>query len=288
MIRFVDTDAIADAYLAGLNACFPGWGNMRRFDWCFRRTAGGPAAELIVIETEGKPVAGSALLYRRIMTARGPARMACITGSWTLPEARRQGHFSRTIEAARVRAAERNSAMLVAWAAAPNGSVPYMAASSERVIETAYLTSGAGDAGPELPVITLDEAVKAFARRPAPEAIHLSYTPDEWRGQMVDRSQYPVEALALPGGEVALIERGPGRDLLLDLCGDLAELAPRLAASSRTRGNSLGAFSADPVTIATLEAQGFARVPGFFFLVPIAGAPPMPDGAWHFTNGDRM
>jgi len=287
MIRFADTDAVADAYLAGLNACFPGWGDRATFDWCFRRTAGGPAAELIVIEDEGRPVAGSAITYRRIMTPRGPARMACITGSWTLPTARRQGHFRRTVDAAREHVATRDCTVLVAWAAAPNGSVPYMAEVSDRVIETAYLTSGAAEPGPELPAIALDAAAAAFAARPAPEAIHLAYTPDAWRGQMVDRPR-PVEALALPGGEIALIERGAGRDLLLDLCGDLAEVAPRVAASSRARGNRLGAFSADPATIAALEAQGFARVPGHFFLVPVPGGPPIPEGRWHFANGDRM
>src|SRR4051812_39963144 len=95
-------------YLAGLNRCFDHWGGDARFDWALARSFDGQLSDLLVVREKGTIVAGSAVIYRNVRLGNaGPFRVGIMSGSWTLPEARRRGHFERMIEASQRCAAER-------------------------------------------------------------------------------------------------------------------------------------------------------------------------------------
>lgn len=94
--------------LHALNACFPHWGGRAMFDWCFTRRGAGRAPGMMSLWVDGRAVAGSAISYRRV-AVRGGAEVTAgiMTGSWTLPEARGAGAFTRLIAASREQVASR-------------------------------------------------------------------------------------------------------------------------------------------------------------------------------------
>ena len=82
-----------------LQTAFPGWGGRDRFDWWFRRAAGGPAADLLVLADGDVLVAGLAVVYRRVRVPAGPPELAgVLAAAWTEPGSRRTGCFSELVE----------------------------------------------------------------------------------------------------------------------------------------------------------------------------------------------
>jgi hypothetical protein len=135
----INPPGIEDEYLKCLNTCFPAWGDRRSFDWYFRRQ---PAADLIVFKANGRTAAGSAITYRRLILPNGkPVVAGIMTGSWTLPEFRRQGFFARTIEASVKLARQRRAALLLAFVTDDNSSFRSLASAGAALVPTWYLFS---------------------------------------------------------------------------------------------------------------------------------------------------
>jgi hypothetical protein len=286
--------ADAAAYLSGLNACFPGWGGEASYDWAFRRRVGGPEADMLVVERGGALLAGTAVTYRRVQrVGREPETVGCMTGSWTLPAARRQGWFKALTVASMEAVAARGCTFLVGWGAAANGSAATLLRMSSRVVETAYL--GAPDSGKtemRAEVVPDDVAAPIFQARPAPAgANRLVYSPDEWLGQMVRRPM-PAEALRLPSGTVVVVGGGRGRDLLLDADSyqpeALIDAAAAASVRSRRRGKSLQLYSPDPEVLEIAKSRGFASTPGYFYVIDLGSGVPADSAPWSFCDGDRM
>ena len=61
-------------WIACANRSFGRWGDRSLFDWCFRRDAGAGKADLLVYESAGRWVAGSAITYRCLIESDGSAR----------------------------------------------------------------------------------------------------------------------------------------------------------------------------------------------------------------------
>jgi len=135
----INPPGIEDEYLRCLNSCFPGWGDRRTFDWYFRRTT---PADLIVFQKDGDTAAGSALTYRRLTLPNGrQVKAATMTGSWTLPDYRRQGFFSMTIDESLKLASERGAALLLAFVTGDNASSRRLASAGAALLPTWYLFS---------------------------------------------------------------------------------------------------------------------------------------------------
>jgi GNAT superfamily N-acetyltransferase len=294
MVRVLDTiDSCAQPYLDGLNACFPGWGDARLFDWCFRRQVGGPAADLLVAGDDDAPIAGSAITYRRTVRSGTEELIACMTGSWTMPEARGRGLFRAMMQASLEQARRRGCRLLIAFAADGNGSVPALASASARIVEAAYLTSP--EAGPAVPggttALPMEAAADAcLAWRAASPASHFSYSPAEWHGQMVGRPDQEVLALSFAPGFAAVMARRPGVDWLIDMSAGgkppTADAIERIAAASRAEGRRLFAYATDPGVIECLAGRGYTVKPGGVYLMPTDQTPV--EGDWALVNGDRM
>ena len=111
------TDAEAQRqYLEALNVCFPAWGGREMFDWCFTRESAGLRPDLMTLHAGGGAVAGTANTYRRIRLPNGETLVTGImTGSWTLPESRGLGAFTRLIGESRDLAAARGAGLLLAF-----------------------------------------------------------------------------------------------------------------------------------------------------------------------------
>lgn len=294
MIRLVeDPDNCSAAYIDGLNACFPGWGGDARFDWCFRRRAGGPSADLLVATENERLVAGSAVTYRRASRGGVEEPIACMTGSWTLAEARGRGLFRAMMRASLDQARARGCRLLIAFAADGNGSVPALVSASAGIVPAAYLTSPE-TAPPGNEGDTASLAIEAvgdacLAGRSASAASHFVYTPAEWHGQMVEHPGRDMHGLRLSNDGAAVVARWDAVDWLIDLGAGsgmgIADAIERVAAASRSEGRRLFAYATDRATIERLAGRGYVVKPGGVYLMPTDGGV---EQDWAFANGDRM
>lgn len=295
MIRRVENLAgIERLYLDSLNICFPGWGGSRMFNWCFRRQAGGPPADLFVVQEQEQLIAGSATTYRVAKRpGRPPEPIGCMTATWTLRRARGRGLFSQLIEESRTRARERGCKLLIAFAGAGKASRPGLIAAGAHPIEGALLTSSGGKScgAVRSTISTLDEALAAFSNcRSTTGVAKLVYRPNEWRGQMIDRPK-PVELWRLKNGAIAIIERAGETDRLLNVStvGNEEFIRAVLDAAENSHGSGriLAVYTLEPQIIAELAAYGFSTSRAWLYLMSTNGDSVDPDH-WWFANGDRM
>jgi hypothetical protein len=134
----INPPGIEDEYLNCLNACFPGWGDRRTFDWYFHQTP----ADLMIFQKEGQTAAGSAITYRRVTLPNGNSiKSGIMTGSWTLPHFRRQGFFARTIDESVRLASQRDAALLLAFVTESNPSFRGLVSAGAALVPTSYLYS---------------------------------------------------------------------------------------------------------------------------------------------------
>jgi hypothetical protein len=270
----------AGRYLPGANAAFGHWGDEKTFDWAFRQTPGGrPPADILFTEAAGRVVAGSAIVHRTLRAPTGEVRpVAIMAGSWTLPEARGTGAFTRmareTADIARSR-----GALLLAFVRAENGSRRRLEALGAGMHRAAYGRSSAPAAPGGPPVLdTLDPEPALF---PPGDGTGIAYDAAAWRHQFLDRPGAHVECVGRRGEWAALVETRGGADQV-HLLSDHAALAPLLARAGAA-GRRLLCYATTEPRIDALRALGFEVGAGF-----VAALPPPSLTDWSFQNGDRM
>ncbi|MCY2686973.1 hypothetical protein [Salinimicrobium sp. TH3] len=85
-------------YIKNLNECFNGWGGDREYDWVFERKVGEHSADILLIRNdEDGVIAGSGVSYRKLEGKGVSVEIGIMTGSWTLPAARKKGCFTKMI-----------------------------------------------------------------------------------------------------------------------------------------------------------------------------------------------
>ena len=253
-----------DAYLAGLNACFPNWGGRARFDWCFRRIVADREPDLLTIVEDSRTIAGSGVTYRRIRFDDKETRAAVITGSWTLPEARGRGLFSQMIDRSRETAAKKDAHLLLAFVTQENASCRRLRAAGARMIPTAYCRS------------TVRVTPATEERLPSANACTFVYTEEEWSGQFLERPA-SVERIESDRWS-AVVEPTPVYDRVHHIEGERIEALTALT----VRGRRVFAFATLPDDEAALVQHGFEIIRGY---LAVFGDGPE---TWDIQNGDRM
>jgi hypothetical protein len=282
-------------YLAALEAAFGSWGDERRFAWAFDRSCGaGPADLAVLVDEQGRWVAGSALVHRFVRAPSGEREVAGIlSSSWTLLEGRGRGCMSRLIDWSREVARARGHRLVLAFVTESNVSCRRLTAAGADLVPTCYaLWDRPADREGAAPGVCGDSAERLAERalRPVPGTHSFDYPDaDAWAGQLLRRVD-PVDVVRVPGG-AAVVERGSGTDRLLaaipdDLAAPLdptAVTATLLLGAAR-RGRKLFAFAIDPAWVAAVRRLGASIQPGRItvFDERHRAAP------WRFVSGDRM
>ncbi len=302
-------------YLDALNVCFPEWGDRAMFDWCFSRQVAGRAPDVMRLWVDGRAVAGTAISYRRV-ALRGGAEVTAgiMTGSWTLPEARGAGAFTRLIGASREQAACRGGALLLAFVTAANPSCRRLRSEGADLVPTFYCRS---EHSVPLPLLDIHEhprerRVDTVFQADRPETRFL-YSGDEWTAQFVNRPG-DVCVLEGPGLWMAVVERTSRFDRVHALAAAPAHWTTAidaLAARAATGGRHLFVFTTSASEAAALRRRNYAIVDGFLaeFVTSAsrlehAFGGPRPNGdpqglladpqspwflgGWALQNGDRM
>jgi GNAT superfamily N-acetyltransferase len=141
-------DEVRPVLLESLNRCFPNWGHEDEFQWHLVRTVGGRKTDVMLVREQHGFVAGSAIVYRPVRLRTGQtAEVGIMASSWTLPEARGHGHFSRIIETSVQLARDNGVALLMAYVTSINASARRLLASGATAFPTHYLI---GDGAPPM------------------------------------------------------------------------------------------------------------------------------------------
>lgn len=245
-------------YLAALNHCFPGWGDERRFDWCFARALAGRKPDLLVLRDGGDPIAGSAITYRMLELTDGTrVRAGIMSGSWTLPAARGRGAFTRILHASREIALTRDAPLLLGFVTATNFSRQGLISAGALEIPSYYCRLSPGQ--------------RAVLPAPRVGAARFVYSEEEWRSQFLER---PNEVERVGGaGWNAILERSGATDRILHIEGDHQAAFDQLGA----RGRELFAYS-------MVRPEGFDITEGYFSILTELDV----GNFWDVRNGDRM
>lgn len=290
-------------YLAGLNRCFDHWGGEERFKWAVRRAFEGQLPDLLVVREEGRLVAGSGIIYRNVRIGKTKqVRVAIMSGSWTLPEARRRGHFERMIEMSQQYAAERGATRLLAFVTEQNPSYRRLVSAGAAQWETHYLQIAAEaigsryDSVPSVqPIADETRMMKRIldqAEDIPDETARFVYCADDWAAQYLHRPNR-TESLALNDDGIAVIEKTKETDSILYLsCPGDASFMNTLSALylyAAARGHTLMFFTSSVQQAMDAIALGMKRIPGYLMALPTthalhAGNP----SEWNVQSGDRM
>lgn len=299
----INPPAVGQVYLPALNAVFPGWGDQRRFDWCFRRATDLRAADLMVLTEDDEPAAGSAVTYRTLATVSGETlAVGIMTGSWTLPTYRRRGLFARMIaESAGI--AERNGCgYLLAFVTADNTSRRVLEAAGAEVFPTSYFSAPpramAAFRSPRLSPqpLTAEIAGRLYSlvNRPQQECVRFTYTSvRDFSAQIFERPA-SVQLWSDTGGGYLVTEKSG--DMITLIYAALAAKpddgetgAVRLAAElAGNEACGLYHFSASARFAGNAGEMGLNARPGFITAIALGSKSASLAGRWQVWNGDRM
>ena len=129
-------------YLDYLNECFPNWGGTTEYDWVFERKVGAFSADILLIENEEDGViAGSAVSYRKLSQNGQNAEIGIMTGSWTLPAARKKGCFGKMINTSSELCRKKSVPYLTAFVTETNPSCRGLSSAGSYMFPTYHLFS---------------------------------------------------------------------------------------------------------------------------------------------------
>jgi hypothetical protein len=266
---------IEDAYLSGLRAAFGAWGGRAELRWWFRRPVGERVADLLVVVRDGRPVAGTAVSYRRLALDAGPAvRAGVMSGAWTLPEHRGRGCFGTLIEASRDLAHQRGCALLLAMARAGRMSGGPLGRASTARFDTWQLRG---------PGAARRARVPSRRARPAVRQLAAWFHRDRDGAAFV----YPEAGLfaqqaRLDRPETRIVDAGDGRWVVAEPRADAlrvqavvredgaptpADLAAAIAAARASEPRPITAFTADRAVAEAAASLGFAGLAGNLFVL---------------------
>ena len=274
----LNPSGMTSEYLAGLNRCFHGWGGMETYRWAFERSVGGPPADQMVLRIDGRLRAGSAVSYRRVALASGAAVDAGVmTGSWTLPEVRGRGAFTRMIDESVRLASGRGAGLLLAFVTSDNPSARRLASAGSARFPTFYLFSTEDTPVPRSavalhPVRDPDEVARHVMTVRAEEqagSTHFHYPDREvWISQFLQRPGQ-IEVLSVDDSSWAVVESAGSTDrvhlLVIDPGTGLSvgDCIATLLRRALARNRSLFLFSTVPETREESLRLGLSVKPGY-------------------------
>ncbi len=166
------------------------------YEWVFNRQVGPIPSDRFVLVRDGKIAGGSALTFRPLRTSKGKLMQAAvITGSFTLPNFRKQGFFSTIIDLTFKRSIELGASVYLGFAAAKNMSVNRLLEAGCEILPSHYFqfnTQSAKQTDFRIRVCNVDDfdaqkrAFNIRSKRMKGKS-HFEYSLDEWKGQMINR-----------------------------------------------------------------------------------------------------
>jgi hypothetical protein len=211
-------------YIDYLNISFGHWGDAAFYKWCFDRQIGDLKADIMIFKQDEKIIAGSAVTYRKARLGKSVINIGIMTGSWTVPEARGQGCFTKIIEESLSLASHKGAGLLIAFLTESNASFRRLANAGSSLFPTHYLFSDQNTPTPESghvvsPVSDINKGIETIfetLRKHQDGFAHFIYTLKEWESQFWERPG-KTELLRIDHVGSAIIEKKGDFDRLLFL-----------------------------------------------------------------------
>ncbi len=291
---------------------------MRTFEWAFRRRiAPAPMPDLLVLRGGDHLMAGSAVNYRTVSLPNGESALAGImTGSWTLPEARGRGCFSRMIRASEELVAGHGGTMLLAFVTAKNPSRFQLEKAGATLFPTTYFASdfsldqdAAEGSSRETGLFQVDEDLDSLLGNlwacSGSEQCGFQYARlEDWKVQFI-RRPWATVVFGNLAGATAIVEQHAATDRLLlyrTEPGDEVSFLKSLKTHSHEKGKKLFGFASSAMECGHFRNAGLNGQPGFLTAIGVKesgdwNAPqsgfPSPEilaypCEWRLLAGDRM
>ena len=266
-------------YIANLNACFGNWGGEVEYEWGLQRQVGPHQTDIMLIENEEDGViAGSAVSYRRLEGLGDTFDIGIMTGSWTLPAARRKGCFTKMINCSRDLCQSNKVPFLTAFVTETNASSRRLESEGSFMFPTAHLFSPEErykEQGiPQPEVIDLNEKVSRHIYNRLQESqkdlLSFSYSFEEFQSQYIKRIK-EVTILKI-GEDFAILEDGLNEmKILLLTFLNYSDFGFYQKAISnwcvKNRGRKSFFFTTKKELAGICEELGFENVPGYFTIL---------------------
>lgn len=261
-------------YIDYLNLSFGHWGDAALYKWCFNRRVGDLSADIMIFKMGKKIVAGSAVTYRKAKLGKSIINVGIMTGSWTIPEARGQGCFTKIIEESLSLASRKKAALLLAFLTESNASFRRLAEAGSSLFPTHYLFSNEDTPIPKSgyvvsPVSDVKRGSKTIfgeLRKRQDGFAHFAYTLKEWESQFVERPG-EIELLRIDDIGLAVVEKNGNFDRVLVLsskeeqtCTDCIKALLGRALENR---RNLFLFTTSTSWKDECLKLGFGRAPGY-------------------------
>lgn len=268
-----------EEFLENLNKCFNGWGGEKKYDWVFNRKVGNYAPEMLVIENEEDgAIAGTGITYRKMNWNGKGLEFGIVTGSWTLPAARRKGCLTKMVETGRLLSRKKNMPFVSAFMVETNPSSRRLRTLGANMVSAYHLFS------PEVPFEEINggnvqvveqnseiiQEVYERMKRTQEDFIHFDYTVEEFEKQYIDRLD---DTIVLKIDEdFAVLEKGNNEVKVLLLThpdeGTFVNYV-KLITNWCLENKSLKAFyfTVRKNLSAACVSLGFENIPGYFTIL---------------------
>lgn len=300
----INPDNFEADYIRYINECFNHWGGNKEYSWAFARQVGKHTSDIMVLENEeGEVIAGSAVTYRKLLGPDGtPFDIGIMTGSWTLPNARGRGCFSKIIDLSKELAGRRNVPFLTAFVTESNASFRRLRDAGSTLLPTSFLFSpeasfaNVNTAEIQLLQSSKETVADIFQQFKASQkkSLGFSYTEEEFYTQYIDRPKNP-EIIKL-GSEYALVEETHNVVRALLITYDTPETFAHWVKvltnwALQERSKKLLLFSTRQQEIDTCVSLRFEPMKGYFTILPTSadlGGSPDQLMQLNITMGDKM
>lgn len=292
MIRLVGNEPSARAAcLAGLNLCFPAWGDANQFEWCYNRPGDPCPADLLVAETNGTIIAGLAVVYRRIGRDSEPQELVgVLSGAWTHPDTRGLGLLGQLLDHAAGIARGRGATLAIAFITGERESVGQVQRRSAAMIESMLFASNGSDnrlsleGVKELPHA---DAAIAFVRRSDRNGlVSIRYDPQSWRNQMVNRT-VNCRVVQLGDDAIVVFAQQDDSSMILDALSLKSDTIVDPEAVRAAFSGQVTTYVSDPKAFARFDSTKWVGTMARIFFIPLTASRYL-GGEWLVSSGDRI
>lgn len=272
----INPENYREDYIKNLNECFNGWGGNREYEWGLERKVGQYSSDILLIENEEDGViAGSAVSYRTISGNDKSFDIGIMTGSWTLPAARRKGCFKKMINSSKDLCQQKGVPFLTAFVTETNPSRKALEAEGFFLLPTYHLFSpedlyDASDLS-EPKVVSRDQEIDRdifeTVRKKQFGFLNFTYNFEEFRDQYLNRIKETT--ILKINNDYTVIEDGVNEVKILLLTHESEEIFKKNMKAVtnwclKNKSKKAFFFTTRTELFLFCEKLGFANLPGYF------------------------
>jgi len=278
----INPENYKEQYIYNLNQCFNDWGGDKEYNWVFNRIVGKKPSDIMIIKNENNEViAGSGITYRKLkIDNQKVIDIGIMTGSWTLPEARGRGCFSKMIEISKNICKQNTVPFLTAFVMESNPSYRRLKHAGSHLISTYHFISKEVPYSNEYDISIVKSKSQAgveiydIFKKEQKDYFCFDYTYEDFSQQYINRIKN-TELLRI-GNDYAIIEESENIiKVLLISYYDKKKYEDNIKALTnwglQTKSKKLLLFTTKKDIVEILNNQEFENLSSYFTILSTSG-----------------